>query len=67
MIWQKYHITIFLEISQFHDFITILCHVGFTIVSEQCSQNNFHITKTNPFKVTKYKKKGRYLDQRGGR
>ncbi len=21
--------------SQFHDFITILCHVGFTILSEQ--------------------------------
>ncbi len=24
--------------------------------SEQCSQNNFPITKTNPLKVTKYKK-----------
>ncbi len=33
----------------------ILCHVDFTIVSERCSQNNFPITKTNPFKVTKYK------------
>ncbi len=39
----------------YHNF-TILCRVGFTIVSEQCSQNNFPITKTNPFKVTKYKK-----------
>ncbi len=35
---------------------TILCHVDFTILSEQCSQNNFPIIKTNPFKVTKYKK-----------
>ncbi len=35
---------------------TILCHVDFTILSEQCSQNNFPITKTNPFKVTKYEK-----------
>ncbi len=35
---------------------TILCHVDFTIVSEQCSQNNFPITKTNLFKVIKYKK-----------
>ncbi len=42
----------------FHDFITILCHVGFTIFffSEQCSQNNFPIIKIKPFKVTKYKK-----------
>ncbi len=55
-IWQKYHVMIVLEISQFNDFILILCHVGFTIVSEQCSQNNFPIIKTNPFKVTKYKK-----------
>ncbi len=42
----------------YHNFflnITILCHVDFTIVSEQCSQNNFPITKTNPFNVTKYK------------
>ncbi len=45
----------FLEISRFHDFITILCHVGFTILSEQCSQNNVPVIKTNPFKVTKYK------------
>ncbi len=29
----------------------ILCHVDFTIVSEQCSQNNVPIIKTNPFKV----------------
>ncbi len=34
----------------------ILCHVDFTIVSEQCSQNNFPITKINPFKVPKYEK-----------
>ncbi len=56
-IWQKYHVTIVLEISQFNYFITILCHVGFTIVSEQYSQNNFPIIKTNTFKVTKYKKR----------
>ncbi len=43
---------------KYHDstiFITILCHVGLTILSEQCSQNNFPIIKTNPFKVTNYK------------
>ncbi len=34
----------------------ILCHVGFTILAEECSQNNFTIIKTKPFKVTKYKK-----------
>ncbi len=34
----------------------ILCHVGFTILSEQYSQTNFLIIKTKPFKVTKYKK-----------
>ncbi len=45
----------FLEISQFHDFIMILCHVGFTIFSDQCSQNNFPIIKTRPFKVTNIK------------
>ncbi len=44
--------------------ISRFCHVDFTIVSEQCSQNNFPITKTNPFKVKKY---GGYLDQSGGR
>jgi len=38
-----------------HNF-TILWHVDFTILSEQCSQNNFPITKTNPFKVTKHEK-----------
>ncbi len=36
----------------------ILCHVSFTILSEQFSQNNFPI-KTKPFKVTKYN--GGYL------
>ncbi len=40
---------------KYHNF-TILCHVYFTIVSEQCSQNNFPIKKTNPFKVTNIKK-----------
>ncbi len=38
----------------YHDFffyIMILCHVGFTILSEQFGQNNFPIIK--PFKVTK--------------
>ncbi len=48
------------SISLFYFFIyhnfTILCHVDFTILSEQCSLNNFLCTKTNPFKVTKYKK-----------
>ncbi len=48
----SYHV--FLEISR-HDFITILCHVGFTILSDQCSQNNFPIIKTRPFKVTNIK------------
>ncbi len=41
---------------QFHDFIKILCHFGFTILSEQYSQTNFPIIKTKPFKVAKYKK-----------
>ncbi len=50
---------------KYHNF-TILCHGDFTIVSEHCSQNNFPITKTNPFKVTKHKYGG-YLDQSGGR
>ncbi len=40
----------------YHNFITILCHVGFTILSDQCSQNNFPIIQTKPFKVTKYVK-----------
>ncbi len=40
----------------YRDFITILCHVGFTILSEQCSQIISLLQKTNPFKVTKYKK-----------
>ncbi len=42
--------------SRFFDFITILCHVGFTILSEQYCQTNFPIIKTKPFKVRKYKK-----------
>ncbi len=42
--------------SRFHNFITIFCHVGFTILSEQCSQTNIPIIKTNPFKVTNIKK-----------
>ncbi len=42
-------------ISQLHDFIMILCHVGLTILSDQCSQNNFPIIKTRPFKVTNIK------------
>ncbi len=40
---------------KYHNF-TILCHVDFNIVSDQCSQNNLPIIKTNPFTVTKYKK-----------
>ncbi len=44
-----------LEISRFHDFIMLLCHVGFTILSDQCSQNNFPIIKTRSFKVTNIK------------
>ncbi len=40
----------------YHGFITILCHIGFTILSEQCSQTNFPNIKTNSFKETKYKK-----------
>ncbi len=34
-------------------------------LSEQCSQNNSPIIKTNPFKVTKCKKNGGYLGQSG--
>ncbi len=48
----SYHYFFFFK---YHNF-TILCHVDFTIVSEQNSQNNVPITKTNPFKVTKYNK-----------
>ncbi len=44
------------NISIFHDFITILCHVSFNILSEQYGQTNFPIIKTKPFKVTEYKK-----------
>ncbi len=44
------------NISIFHDFITILCHVSFTILSEHYGQTNFPIIKTKPFKVTEYKK-----------
>ncbi len=59
----SYH-DFFLEISRFHDFITILCHVSFTILSEQYSQTNFSIIKTKTFKATKYEKKnGAYLGQ----
>ncbi len=36
----------------------IHCHVGFTILSEQCSQNNLPIIKTKSFKVTNIKKNG---------
>ncbi len=39
----------------YHNFITILCCVGFTILSEQCSQNNFPIIKTS-FQGNKIKK-----------
>ncbi len=47
-------------------FITILCHVSFTILFEQYGQTNFPIIKTKPFKVTEYKKKnGGYLGQSG--
>ncbi len=46
----SYHIFFF----KYHNF-KIVCHVDFTIASEQCSQNSLPITKTNHFKVTKYK------------
>ncbi len=39
---EKYHITIFFKYHYF-DFITILCNVGFTVLSEQCSQTHFSI------------------------
>jgi len=29
----------------YHDFITILCHVGFTILSEQCKDKAFQGNK----------------------
>ncbi len=48
--------------------ITILSrfrHVGFTIVSEQCSQTNVPIIKTRPFQVTNIKNNDGYLGQSG--
>ncbi len=45
------------KISIFHEFITILCHVSFTILSEQYGQTNFPVIKTKSFKVTEYKKR----------
>ncbi len=42
-------------ISRFHDFITILCHVSFYILSEQCSQTNFPYYKDKAFQG--YKKR----------
>ncbi len=52
----------------FHDFIMILCHVCFNILSEQCSQNNFPTIKTKHFKVkNKIKNNGGYLGQSGQR
>ncbi len=49
MIWQKYNITIFggKFLGVYHDFLSCW--------SEQYSQTNFPIRKTNPVKVTKYK------------
>ncbi len=47
----SYHVFFF----KYHNFIMILCHVGFTILSDQCSQNSFPIIKTRPFKVTNIK------------
>ncbi len=46
---------LFIFISRFHNFITIHCHVGLTILSEQCRQTNVPIIKTKPFKVTNIK------------
>ncbi len=45
----SYHVLFFLY------FIMILCHVGFTILSDQCSQNHFPIIKTRPFEVKNIK------------
>ncbi len=50
----SYH-NFFFFISRFHDFIMVLCHVGFTILSDQCSQNNFPVIKTRSFTVTNIK------------
>ncbi len=47
-------ISIFIFLK-FLDFITVLCHVSFTSLSEQYCQTNFPIIKTKPFKETKYK------------
>ncbi len=61
------NITICLEISRF---ITILCHVGFTIVSDRCSQHNFPFFphkfpiishKDKAFQGNKYQMNGGYL------
>ncbi len=50
----------------YHNF-TILCHVDFTIFSEQCSQNNFPIQRQILSRLQNIKKYGGYLDQSGGR
>ncbi len=46
---RKYNVNSFIGHS-------VVCHVSFTILSEQYGQTNFPIIKTKPFKVTKYKK-----------
>ncbi len=50
------------DVVTFHDFITILCHVVFSILLfEYYSQSNFPIIKTKPFKVTNYLKSMAYI------
>ncbi len=51
--------------NQYHDFITILCHVGFSIFKHY-RQTNFPIIKDRAFQGNKILKKyGRYLGQSG--
>ncbi len=51
--------------NKYHDFITILCHVGFSIF-KYYRQTNFPIIKDRAFQGHKILKKyGRYLGQSG--
>ncbi len=50
-----------------HNLIPILCHVGFTIVSEQYSQTNFPIIKDKSIQGDKTTNNGGYLGQSGWR
>ncbi len=53
----------FTILSQFFVMLVFL----FSKLFEQYSQTNLPVIKTSPFKVTEYKKYGRYLGQSGRR